>query len=130
MGDIQAKDTAKPVRIIGADIAGVEQTPVNSDTDGKVLSRDTANGGGLDTIITIAAGAVVELKIGGTTKTNRTYVMIQAKDTGITYGFSAVTQSFDAFKSQFFILPFGSNTSVFIKNNGGSPANVAIGEVT
>lgn len=91
---------------------------------------DTADRGGIDDTINIAAGAVVELKVGSLPKQYRKYIQIQAKDKDITWGFGSLSQNFDAFKNQFFILPFGENTSIYLKNNGGSPAAVAIAEIS
>jgi hypothetical protein len=126
LSQIQASASTK---LVGSSTDGTEQTPVQSSSDGKLHTVDVASGGGLDSTLTIAAGVTVELKVGVGVLTNRKYVQIQAKDNGIKWGFSSGTQNFDAFKAQFFILPFGPGTSVFLKNTGTVNAQVAIAEV-
>jgi len=128
MADISDVQAAQSVKLIGSGPTGVESTPINSTSHGNILSYDVADGGGLDTTITITAGSVVELKVGAAVLPNRRYIQIQSRGRDVTWGYSALTQSFDAFKNQFFILPFGPNTSVYLKNNGSSSVDVAIGE--
>ena len=131
MGDIIDRQAGQSVKVIGADSTGTETTPVDSTTDGQLLSYDVANGGGEDTIITIPADSYVELKIGASTRVNRKYIQIQALGRDVRWGFSATTFSFKAFKDQFFILPFGPNTHVYIKNTHASESrDVAIAEIT
>lgn len=129
MADIQDINAAQSVKVIGASSDGTEQTPVQSNAQGEILASDITQTAGLDTVITIAPSAVVELKVGGTAKANRKYVQIEALDTGLKWGFSAGTRSFNARKSQFFILPFGANTSIWLENTSGSNIDVAIGEI-
>jgi len=130
MADLTGIESSQSVKLVGSDINGGETTPLASTSNQELKSFDVADNGGLDSVITIAAAAVVELKVGGSVKAVRKYVQIQAKGKDVTWGFTVGTQSFDAFKSQFFILPIGSGTSVYIKNNGASPVDVAIAEIS
>lgn len=92
---------------------------------------DKANCGGVSKILTIAPGAIVELKVGASVLVEREFVEFEALDTGVKWGLEAAAgrQPFDCFKSQSFIRPFGPNTSIFFLNTKGVPVNVAIGEV-
>lgn len=92
---------------------------------------DKANCGGVAKTLTVAAGATAELKVGASVLTEREYVTFEALDTGVKWGFldGAGNQPTDAFKSQFFMLPLGDGTSIWFLNTGGSPANIAIGEI-
>lgn len=129
MADIDDTNAAQSIKVIGASSDGTEQTPVQSNPEGEILASDITQTAGLDTVITIAASAVVELKVGGSVKSNRKYVQIEALGNGIKWGFSAGTRSFNARKSQFFILPFGANTSIFLENTTGGDIDVAIAEI-
>lgn len=92
---------------------------------------DKADCGGVSKTLTIAAGAIVELKVGATVFPDREFVEFQALDVGMKWGFGsgAGEQPFDCFKSQTFTRPFGPNTSVFFLNTKGTPGDIAIGEV-
>jgi len=129
MADISDVQAAQSVKLIGSGPTGVESTPVNATNDGQILAYDVADAGGADTVITIAGGSIVELKVGTSAMSNRKYIQIQALDSKVKFGFSPTSQSFDAFKDQFFMMPFGPNTSIYLKNNGSPNVDVAIAEV-
>jgi hypothetical protein len=126
MADIGETQQSEVVRIANPDESNLVEVSSNSE----VRSVDTANNGGVDSVLTISSGATVELKVGGSARTDRKYVQIQALGTDVKWGYTISTQSFDAFKSQFFILPIGDGTTVYIKNNGGSDVDVAIAEIS
>lgn len=131
MADLTGIEAAQSVKLIGAESDGTEQTPVESTDDGELTTVDTANHGGADKVLAIPADSTLELKITGSVQANRKYVQIQAQSRDITWGFSPTTTSFNAFKDQFFILPFGAGTTVYIKNNHLiNAANVAIAEIS
>ena len=124
---IDEKENSQPVRVVGKSEANVAE--VNAQNE--ILTYDVATNGGLDAILSIAPGVVIELKVGALPKTDRKYVQIQALQKDISWGFSATTQTFQAFKSQFFILPFGPGTSVYLKNNNATlTRTVAIAEIS
>ena len=89
---------------------------------------DTHDHGGLDTILTITSGTPIELKVGGTRLANRKYVIIEALGTGIKWGFSSRTQSFDIFKSQILMVPIGQNTQIWFDCDAATK-DVAVGEL-
>ena len=84
---------------------------------------------GLDSLLTLPGGTTIELKIGSERKSDRKYVKIQALGSGIKYGFTNPAVTFDAFKNQLLILPFGSDTPVYITNTTGGNRDVSIAEV-
>lgn len=96
----------------------------------EITIADTHNGGGLDTILLVDSGTPKELKVGANRKTNRKYVVFEAQDTGITWGFSNSTQSFDIFKSQLIMVPVGENTEIWFSAANGTQNKVAIGEIS
>lgn len=128
MADINDKDAAQSIKVIGATSDGTEETPVSSSPNGELKIADTHNNGGLDTVITITSGVPVELKVGGSRLANRKYVVIEALDTGIKWGFSNTTQSFDLFKSQLIMVPIGENTEIWFDCDSGTK-DVAIAEL-
>ena len=128
--DINQPELASMVKITGSAADGTEQTPVESTATKELKTHDVANNGGVDDVITIAPGGVVELIVGGSANADRKYVQIQALGRGVKWGFSNTTQSFEAFRNQFFILPFGPNTSVFLTNTSATNSDVAIAEVS
>jgi len=126
MADIAEAKQSEVIRIANPTEDNFVEVSINSE----LKAVDTANNGGLDTVVSITAASVVELKVGGTVKTARKYVQIQALGKNVKWGFTAGTQSFDAFKSQFFILPIGAGTTVYLKNNGTTSVDVAIAELS
>ena len=111
-------------------IGGLSSDEVEVSTDNELGVRDTNDNGGLDIVLAIPADAVVELRVGGSIKVNRKIVVMQALDRDLKWGFSNSTQSFDIFKDQLIIMPFGL-TSIFIKNTNISVSkSIAIGEVS
>lgn len=129
MADISELQRTDAVRLVGANTDGSEQTPIGSTSNREILSHDVFDNGWITSTISIAAGATAELKVGASALVNRKGIFLQAKDKGITFGHSITVLPFDAFKNQFFSLPIGDGTSVFIKNNGSASVDVAIGEL-
>ena len=128
MGDIIDRESANAVKIVGSDTEGVETTPVGSSTSQEVFIRDTHDNGGLDAIIALTT-APVEGKVGITRKLERKYVIMEALDTNIVWGFSNTTQSFDLFKSQLIMVPIGENTEIWFKMKIGT-GSVAFAELS
>jgi len=120
VADIEDIEAAQSVKIIGSDSIGREQTPVSSTPNGEIKIADTHNNGGLDAIISIVSGTPVELKVGGTVLANRKYIIMEALDTGVKWGFSNTTQSFDLFKSQLIMVPIGENTQIWFDCTSGT----------
>lgn len=125
LSDIEGTNTSK---LVGSDSVGEEETPIGSTSDRELFIRDTHNNGGLDIIIALTT-TPSEGKVGLAPKANRKYVVFEALDTGVTWGFSNSSQSFDLFKSQLIMLPIGENTEVWFKMRNGNGA-VAFGEIS
>ena len=68
----------------------------------------------------------IEAKVGGTAKTDRSYVFIQALDKDVKWGFDSNCR-FDAFKNQIISIPASENCSIFIKMDSGT-GDVVVGE--
>lgn len=126
MGDISDIDAAQSVKLIGSSSDGTEQAPVGSTTNGEVLASDTANSGGLDAVLNLTT-TPQEGKVSTSVKSDRKYIVMQALDKNVKWGFSNTTQSFDLFKNQIIIVPLGPNTSVWFKMSSGT-GDVAFGE--
>lgn len=126
--DLTQTQAAGSTTIVGSAADGTEGTAVASTTDGELKIVDVANAGGVETVLTIAAGVTVELKVGASRKANRKYVIFIAGSAGVKWGFSSTAPGFDALKAQFFILPFGDGTAVYLKNTSGASVTVQIGE--
>lgn len=130
MADISGIKATEAIRLVGSETDGTEETPIGSTTYREILAYDVANNGGEDIELTLTPGQIVELKINVATRINRKYIQMQALDRDIKWGFSITTQNFNAYKAQFFSLPIGPNTSVFIKNNGSVNGKIAIAELS
>jgi len=128
MADIQDIDAAQTVKVVGSDLTGVEETPVSSTPNGELKIADTHNNGGQDVTISITSGSPVELKVSATRLANRKYVIMEALNTGVKWGFSSSTQSFDLFKSQLIMVPIGENTEIWFDCQSGTK-QVAIAEL-
>jgi len=128
MADIQDIDAAQTIKVVGSDPTGVEETPVSSTIHGEIKIADTHNNGGLDKVLTITAGSPLELKVGASRLAARKYVVFEALDTGVKWGFSNSTQSFDVFKRQLLMVPIGENTEIWFDCTSGTKS-VAIAEI-
>lgn len=96
--------------------------------DGSINVNDSLLSSGIDTIIIIPATTIVLLKVGASQLVKRQGIVMEALDKGIKWGFTITTQSFDVFKNQIFILPFGGIT-IFLNNTSATSGSIAIGEV-
>lgn len=128
MGDLTELESSGSTKLIGSDASGNETTPISSTDDGEIKSSDTTLNAGLDVVLNLVAGTPQLLKVGASVKLDRKYITMEALDTNVVWGFTNSTQSFDLFKSQFFILPFGSDTSIWFDVKSGT-GDVAIGEI-
>jgi hypothetical protein len=85
-----------------------------------IFVSDVLNGGGEQDTITIGVAASLGA-IGGTNRPDRKYLLFQAKDKGIYYGFdNTVTTStgIEIFKNQLIMIPVGENTDVYFIATG------------
>ena len=115
---------SKPVRLTDKNEVNVAKVTNNED----LRSADVLDNGGLDVVIPLTT-TPAEGKVGGTRKTLRKYVIMEALSTNVKWGFSNTTQSFDLFKSQLIMLPVGENTEIWFVMSTGT-GSVAFGEVS
>lgn len=97
-----------------------DQNKTYSDDQSHVA--DVLDGGGLQASITVGVTAI-EGKVGASPLESRKYVIMQAKDNGIFYGFtSGVTTStgIEIFKDQLIMIPIGENTDIYFIATGAS----------
>lgn len=129
MADLNEKEASSASKIVGSDSSGNETDYAIVTPNQELAIRDTHDNGGLDTILSLDAITPIEGKVGGTTKAERKYVIMEALDNNIKWGFTNSTQSFDLFKSQLIMVPVGPNTEIwFIMSNG--TGQVAFGELS
>lgn len=128
MGDATGINATEIVRLTGSQPDGTETTPVGSSTYQELFIRDTHNNGGLDTVIPLTT-TPVEGKVGANRRVNRKYIIMEALDNNVVWGFSNTTQSFDLFKSQLIMVPIGENTEIWFKMKTGT-GSVAFAELS
>lgn len=126
MADITDKKRSSPVQVVGGG-SDDEEYLVNVTPIKEISASDILNNGGLDAELTVGTSAV-ELKVGGSRKENRKYVMFQALDQNIKFGFSDTTQNMPCQKGRFFMIPVGEDTEVWFIATSASKT-VAIGEL-
>ena len=81
----------------------------------EISTSDILDGGGEQDVLTIGTSASLGA-IGGTNRVNRKYVIFQAHDRDIYYGFdNTVTTSTGVklFKDQVIMIPVGENTDIY-----------------
>jgi hypothetical protein len=131
MADLIDKNSALPIKIIGADTLGAETVPAKVSPNQDLGTADVLNNGGLDLVLALTTTpklGVVNVD-GITAKADRKYFLMQALDQNIKWGFTNTTQSFDIFKSQLVMVPCGPNTQIWFKMASGT-GSIAIGEVS
>lgn len=124
MGDASREKASTTNRIIGENEDNIAKVSNNQE----LSIRDTHDNGGLDIIISLTT-TPTEGKVGVTPKAERKYVIMEALDTNVVWGFSNTTQSFDLFKSQLIMVPVGPNTEIWFKMKTGT-GDVAFGELS
>ena len=70
MADISDINSALPIKVIGSDATGAEQTPVQSSPNGELLINNTNNNGGVQGAISVSTTAVAA-RVGGSNLANR-----------------------------------------------------------
>ena len=119
MGDLTEIESSGSTKLVGSDLAGDETTPVGVSDKQELWIRDTHDNGGVDTILNLTTSAT-EGKVGGDRRVNRKYVIMEALDKNIKWGFSNSTQSFDLFKKQLIMVPVGENTEIWLSMSSGT----------
>ena len=98
MGDIEDKDAAQSVKLIGSSSDGTEQTPIRSNTSGELRNADVITKA-IDNTLNFTAGTPTEIKVGGSRMIKRKFVHFIPAAKG-KYGFTAGTQNIPVFKDQ------------------------------
>jgi hypothetical protein len=115
MGDLSEIQSALAVKIIGSDTLGGETNPIKSSINQDLAVSDILDVGADNTILTIAVNTIYELKVGALARSARKYVVFQAIDPEIRWGFSPTSQPFYAYQAQLIMLPIGQNTSIYFR---------------
>jgi len=129
MGDLGEEQSSDTLKLIGSNQDGSETNFAGVSSTQEVYIRDTHDNGGLDTILTLDDVTPVEGMVSTAKKANRKYVIMEALSTGVKWGFSNSTQSFDLFKSQLIMVPIGENTEIWFIMSSGT-GSVAFGELS
>jgi hypothetical protein len=89
MADISDINSALPIKVVGSDATGVEQTPVGSTTVGDLQATDRANTSGVSGAITVGTSAVAA-RVGGANLSERKTLTVYNGGTATIYwGYSA-----------------------------------------
>ena len=129
MADLTELESSQSVKVVGSEQNATETNYTSVTDNNETKTHDVFDNGWLTSTISISSGATAELKVGGSVLTGRKGVFMQALDKNIKWGHSSGTTPFNAFKNQFFSLPIGDGTTIFLKNEGGSSADISIGEL-
>lgn len=117
MADLTGVEAAQSVKIMGSESDGTEQTPVSSNSNGKLLSADISNNGGVHGVLTVGTSAV-EAKVGGSVLSDRVNLTAYNDSNIIIYwGYdNTVTTSTGTpiHKKQMISWEVGPNTSVYL----------------
>lgn len=117
MADIVDIQAAGSTKIIGSDATGTETTPVNSTSNGHILSADISNNGGAQAALSISTTAV-QVKAGGSVLSNRkTVTVFNNSNATIYWGYtSGVTTSSGTpiFKNQSVVWDIGPSTDIYL----------------
>jgi len=124
MGDLSQIEASQSVKVAG----GNEQHWAGVSPLKELVTADTLDNGGLDKVLDVVSGLPEELKVGISVKENRKYVIFMALDTGLTFGFTSLSQSIPIFKNQLIMFPAGVNTEIWFASSAGTK-QVAIGEL-
>lgn len=99
---------------------GVNKRVQIKGSDSPLDVDDVLDGGGEQAVLTIGTSASLGA-IGGTNRTNRKYVIFQAHDKNIYYGFTNTVNTstgIKLFKDQVLMIPAGENTDIYFIADG------------
>lgn len=123
MGDLSGINSSISTKLVGSDASGVETYPVASSGSLELNTADSCRTSGLEAVVALTTTAVI-LKVGGSPLADRKYLILEAQDNNIKWGFSS-TCVFNLFKNEKIVLPMG--VAVYAKMIAGT-GNIAIGE--
>lgn len=131
MADISDIDAAQSVKVIGATSDGTESSPVMSNPNGKIMSADISDNGGVQASLTVGTGAV-EVKVGGSALANRVEASVYNNSTStIYYGYTSGVTTLTGTpisKKQHATFKVGPDTSIYLIS-GSSGNDVRITEI-
>lgn len=119
MADLNDIQAAQSVKIIGSNSSGVEQTPVESNANGKLNVVDISNNGGVNGAITVGTTAVIA-RVGGSNLANRISLTIFNNGNGnqtLYWGYSSGVTTANGtpiFPGDLLSLDVGPNTTVYL----------------
>jgi len=90
------------------------------------IVSDILDGIGINAVLNLTTTAVIG-KVGANNLAQRKYIIIEAIDKNIKWGFDS-TCPFDAFKNQLIMLPIGDNINIYLKMSSGT-GSINIAEV-
>ena len=120
MSDINEDQQSEVTRITNANEDHFAD--INSESNLKAIDTPES---GLSATLNLTTTAI-ELKVGGSAKTNRRLIEMQALEKNVKWGYNS-NCDFDLFKNQFFSLPCGENCTVYLKASVGT-ATIAVSE--
>jgi hypothetical protein len=128
MTDLDQKQSALPVYVMGADNNGIETYPVASTPNGDHRTADLLVSGGVQGAVSVSTTAVAA-KVGGSNLSNRKTLTVMPTDGSVYWGFTnAVTTSSgtEIFKNQ--MATFSVSDAVTVWLIASSSRNVRITE--
>jgi len=125
MADLDELHSSGSTKIAGSDATGNETNFVDATSLRDLQVADVPNQTGLNATLSLTTTAQ-ELKVGGSTMTNRKYVKFEALSNNVKWG-DDTNCLFDAFKSQFFMIPAGTTNKIYMKMSSGT-GTASVGE--
>lgn len=116
MADLALDNSALPVVLIGATIAGVTGTPIGSSANGDAFVRDSINISSTNAALSVTTTAV-EAKVGASRLTNRKFLSITPTNGTIYWGSAntvTATNGTPIFKNQCVTMAFTDNVAVWL----------------
>ena len=118
MADISDINAAQTVKVVGADSTGVEQTPVQSTSDGELRTSDSLTKA-VDGTLSFTAGTPTEIKVGGSRLVGRKVLFFIPAAAG-KYGFTAGSQNIPVSKNQPITITITDAQGVWFDFNSGT----------
>ena len=117
MGEISDIQAALATKLIGADPTGVETFPLDVKSNQEAKMSDTCSTSAIDAVLALTTAAI-EGKVGGSRLSNRKYVIMQALDNNVKWGFNT-SCNFDLFKNQIVMENLG-DVPIYFKMSSGT----------
>jgi len=128
MGDLTNLESSDTIKIAGASATGSETNFVNASANGDLQTTDIMNTAASSTVLSLTTSAVA-VRVAGSNLQDRKYIIMEGLGSGIVWGFSPSSQTFNLFKNQIIMLPCGQNITVYAKVTTGT-ADLSVGELS